>query len=84
MGVTNEFLLGKPEPIVSAFREMDVAVLENPEVVSQRADFSLHLEGSGLDALSTCLAGYNGRQALSLSECLGSRSFRNRTAPVGC
>jgi hypothetical protein len=52
MGLTLQFLLGNANEIESAVRSVDLELLDDPSVVHQRADFSLHITPKDLDLLS--------------------------------
>jgi hypothetical protein len=73
MGLTLEFLVGDVEKMAEAIRECDYDLLDDPECVSLRADFSLHLEPRDLNYLSQQLAEFGGRAPMDLRSHLSVR-----------
>jgi hypothetical protein len=66
MGLTLEFLVGDAEKMAEAMRECDYELFDDPECVSLRADFSLHLEPRDLNSLSHQLAEFVGQAPMEL------------------
>ena len=52
MGLALQFLLGNVDVIENAIRSIDFEHLDDPGIVHQRADFSLHITPKDLDLLS--------------------------------
>ena len=66
MSVSFEFYIGDYETIKTALIECDLDRLDEPNVVSGKADFSLHLEPNDLDLLSLAMGKLSGCEPMNL------------------
>jgi hypothetical protein len=70
MGLTLEFYLGDAERIALAIQEVDLETLYDPQVVQQKADFSLHILPKDLNLLSRAIGAAAGISPIELRDHL--------------
>jgi hypothetical protein len=72
MGLSLEFYLGNADAISHAVADVEFSRLDDHLIVTDSADFSLHIVPADLDLLSESLARFNGQKPQGLRQSLKS------------
>jgi hypothetical protein len=70
MGLSLEFYLGNADAISRAISDIELEQLDDPSIVADSADFSLHIEPADLELLSESMARFNGQKPQGFRQSL--------------